>query len=373
MADSSSLPSPSIVDRARGLLSNYSGTFLMLAGVLVVLGIAYGVYSVFQKTSMGTVSKAKPTFDAYQQVTKLAPLGCPTSQPYRLCDYYMASSSYSVFPGAEIFDYVSDQILPMVIKAGARLVELDIYSDAQNKPVVGLKNQKLGTDYAYNTVPFEACCVSIANNAFNSISCPVSSDPFVLSLVFHTDKTTTINACAEILKTTARQYLLDESYGYQRKNLAVEPVCNLQRKIVIVSGGPMKGTSMEELVNLSWSTSHCRRMTYTQASQPHDPNEIIDYNRSHITMVVPDVGEDLKNSNPQILFTYGCQWIMMNYGSIDSMMELYVSEFQENSLVLKPDGLRPLKPKKYKQPTLPDPNVSFQPMQKTSPIYNVTI
>lgn len=373
MADSLTLPTPSILDKTKGFLSQYSGTFLMIAGFLVVIGIAYGVYSAFQKTSMGTVSKAKPTFDAYQQVTKLAPLGCPTSQPYRLCDYYMAASSYSVFPGAEVFDYVSDQILPMVIKAGARLVELDIYADERDKPVVGLKNQKLGTDYAYNTVPFEACCVSIANNAFNSISCPVSSDPFVLSLVFHTDKTTVINACAEVLKTTCRQFMLDESYGYQRKNLAVEPVCNLQRKIVIVSGGPMKGTLMEELVNLSWSTSHCRRMTYTQASQPHDPNEVIDYNRSHITMVVPDIGDDLKNNNPQILFTYGCQWIMMNYGSIDSMMELYISEFQENSLVLKPDGLRPLKPKKYKQPTLPDPNLSFQPMQKISPIYNVTI
>jgi hypothetical protein len=373
MADSLTLPAPSMIDRAKGFFSNYSSTFLMLAGALVVFGIAYAVYSAFLKTSAGTLSKAKPTFDAYVKVTKLAPIGCPTPADFKLADYYMASSSYSIFPGAEIYDYVSDQILPMVIKAGARLVELDIYSDDQGKPVVGLKNQKLGTDYAYNSVSFEACCVSIANNAFNSVSCPVSSDPFVLSLVFHTDKTNVINACAEILKTTCRQHLLDETYAYQRKNLAVEPICNLQNKLILVSGEPVKGTKMEELINLSWSTSHLRRMTYTQASQPHDPNELIDYNRTHITMVVSDVGSDLVNNNPQILFTYGCQWIMMNYGSIDSMMELYISEFQENSLVLKPKGLLPIAPKKYKQPTLPDPNLSFQPMQKVSPIYNVTI
>jgi hypothetical protein len=90
-------------------------------------------------------------------------------------------------------------------------------------------------------------------------------------------------------------------------------------------------------------------------------------------MVVPDIGNDLTNYNPQILFTYGCQWVMMNYGSIDSMMELYIGEFQENSLVLKPVALRALKPKKYKKPTMPDPAVSFQPMQKTTPIYNVII
>jgi len=337
----------------------------------VVIFIGYMVWTSVQPSSSKALSKAKPTFAAYEKVTKLAPLGCPTT--YRLCDYYTASSSYSVFPGAQIYDYVSDSILPLVIKAGPRLVELDVYSDDQEKPVVGLKNQKLGVDYAYNTVSFEACCVSIINNAFNPVVTPVSSDPFILSLVFHTDKTTVINACAEILKTTCRSHMLDSEYSYTRKNLAVEPVCNLQNKLIIVSGDAMKGTLMEELVNMSWNTSHLRRLTYTQASQTHDHEELINFNRNHITMVVPDIGDDLVNVNPQILFTYGCQWNLMNYGSVDSMMELYIGEFQENSFLLKPAPLRPLKPKKYKKPTLPDPSVSFQPMQKTTPIYNVVI
>lgn len=347
------------------------GLYIIIAIIVVAIGVGIG-YAVMP-SSTKAMSSAQPRFKAYEQVTRLAPLGCPTPADFKLCDYYMASSAYSVFPGAEIFDYVSDKILPLIIKAGARLVELDIYADAGDKPVVGLKNQKLGVDYAYNTVPFDACCVSIANNAFNSISSPVSSDPFVLSLVFHTDKSHVLNACAEILKTTCRQHLLDETYAFQRKNLAVEPVCNLQRKLIIVSGGGTKGTLMDELVNLSWATSNLRRLTYTQASQPHDSNELINYNRTHITMVVPDIEDDLVNSNPQILLTYGCQWVMMNYGSLDSMMEIYMGEFQENSLVLKPDALRPLKPKKYKKPTLPDPSLSFQPMQQISPIYNVTV
>lgn len=340
---------------------------------VAILAISYFVWVSFLPGETNALSKAKPIFSTYPKVTKLAPLGCPQPKQYRLADFYLASSSYSVFPGAEVYDYVSDAILPLAIKAGVRLVELDIYSDVNDKPAVGLKNQKLGIDYAYNTVSFEACCVSIANNAFNSITSPVSTDPFVLSLMFHTDKTKTINAAAEILKTTCRGNMLDSTYSYQRKNLAVEPICNLQSKLIVVSGGAMKGTLMEELVNMSWSTSHLRRMTYTQASQPHDQNELIDYNRNNVTMVVPDIGEDLINNNPQILFTFGCQWIMMNYGSIDSMMELYIGEFQENSVVLKPAALRPLKPKKYKKPTMPDPAVSFQPMRHTSPIYTATV
>jgi len=176
-----------------------------------------------------------------------------------------------------------------------------------------------------------------------------------------------------ILKTTCRKYLMDSSYSFTRKNLVVEPVCNLQNKLILVSGGNIKGTLIEELINMSWSTSHLRRMTYTQASQPHDQDELIDYNRNNITMVVPDIGEDLVNQNPQILFTFGCQWIMMNYGSIDNMMELYIGEFQQNSSVLKPAALRPLKPKKYKKPAIPDPSLSFQPMRHTSPIYDATV
>lgn len=352
-----------------------SSAWIQYGGLaLIVISIGYLLFWSLTPSRTQAALKAKPKFQAYEQVTKLAPLGCPTPADFKLCDYYIASSSYSLFPGSDVYDYISDQILPMLIKAGARLVELDIYADDKGKPVVGLKNQKLGTDYAYNTVPLESCCVSIANNAFNSISCPVSSDPFLLSLVFHTDNTTVINAASEVIKTTCRAHLLDESYGYQRKNLAIEPICNLQSKIVVISGGgEFKGTHMEELVNLSWSTSNLRRMTYTQASQPHDADESINFNRAHMTMVVPDIGDDLKNNNPEIVLSYGCQFVMMNYGSLDDMMELYIGEFQENSFVLKPAPLRALKPKKYKQPTLPDPNLSFQPMQKISPIYNVTI
>jgi len=343
----------------------------LIALLIVVIG--YWLYLSFTPSESKALASAKPNFAAYEKVTKLAPLGCPQTPAYRLCDFYTAASSYSVFPGAKIYDYVSDQIIPLVVKSGARMIELDVYDDASGKPVVGLKNQNLGTDYAYNTVSFEACCVALANTAFNSVTSPVSSDPFILSLVFHTKNTNVLNACSEILKTTCRPYLLDAEYGYQRRNLVVEPVCNLQRKIVLVSGSEVKGTLMEELVNISWATSHLRRLTYTQASQPHDADELINHNRNHITMVVPDIGDDLVNFNPQILFSYGCQWIMMNYGSVDTAMENYIGEFQENSLVLKPAPLRPLRPKKFKKPALPDPSVSFQPMRKTSPIYDVTV
>jgi hypothetical protein len=107
-----------------------------------------------------------------------------------------------------------------------------------------------------------------------------------------------------------------------------------------------------------------------QASQPYDHEELINSNRKHICMVVPDPTPDLTNNNPTILFSYGCQWNLMNYGSLDGMMELYVGQFQQGSVVLKPEVLR-FKPVEAKIPTLPDPAThSFQPMAHTSPIYD---
>lgn len=354
-------------------MESYGFGLVMIIPALLLMAIGFVLYLVLTPSEVQAQVTAEPTFNAYNSVMALSPLGCPTTPSYRLCDYYLASSAYSLFPGSKIYDYITDGVIPMLAKAGPRLVELDIYDDGSGTPVVGLKNQKLGTDYAYNTISFAACCVGIANNMFNSVACPVSTDPFILSLVFHTKNNNVMNSCAEALKTTCSQYLLGPSYGYQRKNMAIEPICKLQSKMVIVSGTEVKGTLMEELVNMSWGTSNLRRLTYTQAAQTNDSNELIKYNRDNITMVVPDIEGDLVNKNPQILLTYGCQWTLMNYGSVDSAMEVYIGDFQEHSTVLKPEGLRALKPENYKQPVLPDPSVSFQPMQKTSPIYNITV
>jgi hypothetical protein len=346
-------------------------TYVIVFVIVIVLWLLWGmlIYPALLGNSAITVSRAKTTFGVYPKVTQLAPLGYPDKDDTRLCDYYIASSAYSVFPSTYTYDFVSDSVIPLVVKAGARLIELDVYAGDNDKPVVGLKNQELGYDYAKNSISFESCCVSIGNSAFNKVDTPLSSDPFILSVVFHTDKTHVMNACAEILKSTLQRYMLGPEYSFHRKNLAQEPMRNLGGKLIIVSGGNMKGSLFEELVNLSWSTSNLRRLTYMQASQPYDHEELVNSNRKHICMVVPEPEPDLKNNNPTVLFGYGCQWNLMNYGSLDDMMEVYVGEFQQASVVLKPESLR-FKPVVSKTPSLPDPAVSFQPMAHTSPIYD---
>jgi hypothetical protein len=345
---------------------------IYLLGGIVLLITAYSVYVMLRPAPQAALDKAIGRFSAYTDVVKLAPLGCPAPGDLRICDYYVAASAYSVFPADTVSDYVSDAVLALVIKSGARMVELDIYSDEQDQPVVGLKNQNLGYDYSYNNIPFQACCVAIGNTAFTASETPLATDPFILSLVFHTEKTVTLDATADVLKNTLRRYMLTPEYSYQRRDMSAEPMCTIKGKILLVSGGNLTGTKMEELVNLSWSSSNLRRLTYMQASQPYDHDELIDYNRQKITMVVPDATFSLKNSNPEILFAYGCQWNMVSYGSVDRMMEFYIGHFRERSFVEKPEALR-FKKKTYTKPTPPDPGLSFQPKNLKTPVFNLTL
>ena len=343
-------------------------TYVIAFVVIVVLGIVWSfVYPAMMGNSTVSVMRAGQTMKTYTKVTDLKPLG--DTDDYRLCDYYIASSAYSIFPSSYTYDFVSDSVIPLVVKAGARLIELDVYADPKDKPVVGLKNETVGYDYAKNSVSFESCCVSLGNSAFNTADTLLASDPFILSVVFHTDKRQVMDACAEILKSTLQRYMLGPEYSFHQKDLAKEPMRNLNGKLIIVSGGNIKGSTFEELVNLSWSTSSLRRLTYMQASQPYDHEELVNSNRQAICMVVPEPIPDLKNNNPTILFGYGCQWNLMNYGSLDDMMEVYIGEFQQGSIILKPESLR-YKPVELKAPTLPDPAISFQPMAHTSPIYD---
>jgi len=332
-------------------------------GVLVVSLVVYFGYLISEGSPQDSVRNAKRIGDTYNKFMQLTPLG---DDSYTFCDYFIASSAYSLFPGSSTTDYISEDIIPIVIKSGARLIELDIYDDG-GLPVVGLKNQALGYDYAKNSISFEKCCIALGNSAFTDT---LASDPFILSLMFHTQNNNTINASARIIRDTLARFLLGPDYSFHRKNLAQEPMKNLKGKLIIVSGG-LQHTKMEELVNLSWSTSHLRRLTYMQASQPYDHEELIESNKKSLCMVIPDPEPDLKNNNPTILFAYGCQWNLMNYGSPDTMMELNIEKFQQGSIVLKPAELR-FKPVEAKTPVLPDPLThSFQPMAHTSPIYDM--
>lgn len=208
----------------------------------------------------------------------------PTIMPRkRLCDYYAAGSVF--------------EDIPTALARGVRLLEVHVYSDEQDHPVVALRPQNDGYDYALDNVSFEQVCIMIANDAFPS------DDPFILSIVPHTEKTITINRVAEHLKTTVRKRLVTTP-----NSAATMPIHALKDKVLIVSGGNAKGTELEALVNLSWDDSNFRRLTYQQALHPRDEKELMRYSRNNIVLVAPDAELRTVNVKWDRPMYMGCQW-----------------------------------------------------------------
>jgi hypothetical protein len=347
-------------------MSGYTLSAIFVSAILIVCLFFVFYYPYPPDSSYGTQN-----LDAYVDTPAAtkegfgsgSPIGCPND--YALCDYYMASSALSMYAGKSVYDYVYSDSIVKVIKAGVRLVDLHVYI-VDKKPVVGYgsKNNQM---LSYNTIPLEECCVAVANTAFADDTVG-GKNPFVLSLNIHTESSTSMTDCAEILKTTLRKFMLSSEYSYGRRDIAIEPVCNLMGKLVIISGTNTKRTAMDELVNMAWGTSSLRRVTHTEAAQSYEPGGDIDYNRRKITMVVPDEdATDLKNRSPELAFTYGCQWVAMNYGSLDSNMDIYVGRFLESPFDLKPEPMR-YKVVTEKPVVQQDPALALGPKEMSSPI-----
>jgi len=197
------------------------------------------------------------------------------SRDKSLVDYFVQGSTFEDIDGA--------------LARGIRLIELHVYSDGQDQPVVALSPNYDGA----TARSFESCCVSLLK-AFPS------SDPLILSLVLHTEKSFTANRMAYHLKTTVRKHFLAGSV--EGKTLD-----SLADKIIIVSGNEARGTDLEPLVNLSWNESHLRRLTYQQAAHPRDPEELASFAQSHIVLVAPDQAFSRFKVMDDV-YSHGCQW-----------------------------------------------------------------
>jgi hypothetical protein len=221
-------------------------------------------------------------YDTWSEATPLVP------RTGRLCDFTVAGAVFEDVPSA--------------IKRGVRLLEVHIYSDERDQPVVATSPQMGGSDVAVDNVSFESVCVDIANDAFPS------KDPFILSMVLHTDRTVTINKVAEHLQTIPRKFLSPETH------IQTVDISRFANTLLLVSGGAINGTALEPLLNLNWSDPGVRRLTYQQAITPRDPEELKQFTRSGIVLVAPEPQFKTIVGNPGAPLAFGCQWNLFATG-----------------------------------------------------------
>lgn len=199
----------------------------------------------------------------------------------RLCDYTASGSVYGDIPSA--------------IARGIRLLEVHVYSDERDQPMVATTPQQSGRDVAVDNVSFEQVCIDIVNDAFPS------KDPFVLSIVPHTMKSVTLDKVAEHLQTILRRHLV------AARDIQQAPLDSLANKLIVVSGG-VQGTALDSMLNLSWDDSGVRRLTPHQVVHSRDPSELKRFNNDFLTIVGPESDLKFGAVDSATIRSLGCQW-----------------------------------------------------------------
>jgi hypothetical protein len=96
-----------------------------------------------------------------------------------------------------------------------------------------------------------------------------------------------------------------------------------------------------ELTNVTTNSAFIHDQFFTTIKNTVDPKEVIDFNRQHITLVLPDVTEyDINyiSTIPQVL---GCQLMAMSFQNHDQNLVTYNDLFEKagSAFVPKPDSL----------------------------------
>ena len=268
---------------------------------------------------------------------------CDNDTSAKLSDFLCASSNQSCSLIQVGGVYVSSEILRAVLIGGARFIDLDIYGHATENGIIPVVKSTVGNRRPLNHTSFESCLKVIAEEAFKRAN---DSDPLFLHINFVEFDLELIDRVAYLLVNTfPSNVFLDNTYHYKNSSkLGEQPFCNFFNKIILIVTGKTKNTQIDELINLH--TTHDNIMGeksiqvlgWNDAKYPEDEVELIHYNRTGFTIVKPN--EFSMNVNPQKAWSYGCQFVLMNYTNLGNLMNLHDLFFKTGSLIIKSVNLQ---------------------------------
>jgi len=304
-----------------------------------------------------------------------------TSEPFHLTfkDYYIKSAYNCCSAGNYKNDYVNLCYLKNVLKQGVRGLDFEIFS-IDDQPVIATST----TDSFYvketiNHIPFADAMNILQNYAFSSSTAPNPTDPIIIHLRIKSTNQTMYNNFAKLLKNYVSR-LLGPSFSYedQGKNLGNLKLTSMMNKIVIIvdRSNPsfLESNEFYEYVNMTSNSIFCRLSHYYDIKYTPDITELIDYNKTNMTIALPDKGANPRNPSAFVMREMGCQFIGMRYQIIDGSVEESDIFFDEagSAFVLKPINLRYV-PIVLETPPPQDPANSYATKTITSDYYTVNV
>lgn len=316
----------------------------------------------------------------------------PMNYQHQLRDYYIKTAYNSCSGGNSKNGVVSICVLKDLIKQGVRGFDFEVYS-INNQPVVATSTvDSFYVKETYNYVPFSDVLLTLKNFAMGSATstCPNPSDPVILHLRFKSSNQQMYTNFATLLKGMSG-YMLGPEFSCEysgclidasnnamvSKNLGSVPLLQLCNKIVIIADKAnsafIENDSFREYVNMTSGSVFMRALSYYNVKFTPDMNELTNYNKQQMTIVLPDDGTNPANPSGILCRGLGCQMVAMRYQLTDQYLNEDTLFFNSSghAFCLKPVPLRYM-PVYIAAPTAPDPKLSYAARTTADPsgLYN---
>ena len=298
---------------------------------------------------------------------------------YLLRDYYIKTAYNCCSGGSYKNDFVNIDILKDILKQGVRGLDFEIFSIDDQPVVASSTSDSYYIKETYNSIPFVKVLNVLRDYAFATATSPNSKDPIIIHLRIKSTNQTMYKNFAKILEGYD-DLLLGKEHSYENHgiNLGNVKLLTLCNKIIIIvdrsNNSFLECQEFYEFVNMTSNSVFMRALRYYDIAYSPDINELIEYNKTCMTIGLPDKGANPDNPSGIVLRETGTQMGAMRYQLFDSNLQendLFFAA-QGSAFVLKPENLRH-RQVSIPDPPLPNPNVSYATRTISSDFYKFDI
>jgi hypothetical protein len=368
----------SIIDKGAGgikTLGELGGADKITQLMIILLGCIFFIMALwcYNKLSLNTKNCKKLTslysnFPLISSINSTNPI-----YQYKLRDYFIKTAYNCCSGGNFKNDFVNLCALKNCIKQGARCLDFEIYS-VNNIPVVAVSGKSdFNVKESYNNIAFANAMSIVSTYAFSGNTCPNANDPLILHFRIMSNIPDLHEQMSMILYNTLSDRLLGKGFSYEStgRNLgSYGPISNLMGKVIIMvdkSNPLFMSTKLNEYVNIASNSMFVRNLRFTAVKFCPDANELTNYNKPNMTIVLPDLSATNNNYSSDVAMSYGCQMVAMSFQNFDPYMERYTQMFDDagSAFILRPDDYRYI-PIFIVKPPPQNPNYSYE--NRTTPV-----
>ena len=217
----------------------------------------------FQKSDDSESIKENEVKQNNVVVTYFRPSSNQNIYKYKLLtDYYICSSFNSFLVGKHKLDYCDVNMINRALHFGARYIELEVMNkEVKNytEPIVCSGIEKGNIVTSLNYLMFNDCIRTIASYAFSEKALANFNDPLFLYLNLKTGTNVNTNdRIHDIIVENLRKHLLSSDYNHV--NISKLTLCELRRKVVILTNKTCPGSRLDSIITCSSDKPYLKRI-----------------------------------------------------------------------------------------------------------------